>query len=171
MLPGALSAGTGAAAVAELRRVSTSEPAVDGKSPAIPPAPTPVSVAAVPAAMAPASASPADAAAHMSSRARGACGCATRNDIWREAVGSERPRLRKIPYQIAKVPAAIAFRFPAVVYVPQHMRFAAVTGWRIYDGLQRGTWLWRWGPLVLNCTQTESGRGASMPGRRIAVQW
>ena len=78
-------------------------------------------------------------------RARGACGCATRNDIWREAIGSERPRLRETPYHFAKVPAALALRQDvyvptlAVVYVPQDVllgiRIAAVTGWRIHDGL------------------------------------
>ena len=78
-------------------------------------------------------------------RARGACGFATRNDIWREAVGSERPRVRETPYHFAKVPAALALRQDvyvstlAVVYVPQDVllgiRIAAVTGWRIHDGL------------------------------------
>ena len=78
-------------------------------------------------------------------RARGACGSATRNDVWREAIGSERPRLRETPYHFAKVPAALALRQDvyvstlAVVYVPQDVllgiRIAAVTGWRIHDGL------------------------------------
>ena len=106
-------------------------------------------------------------------RARGACGFATRNDVWREAVGSERPRLREIPYQIAEAPAALAFGLPAVIYSPGStlVRIAAATSWRVYDGLQRGTWLGRWGPVVLNGTPTECGRGACMPGRRLAVQW
>ena len=105
--------------------------------------------------------------------ARGACGCATRNDIWREAIGSERPRLREIPYQIAKAPAALAFGLLAVIYSPGStlVRIAATTDWRGDDGLQRSTWLGRWRAVVLNGTPTECGRGACMPGRRLAVQW
>ena len=103
--------------------------------------------------------------------ARGARGCATRDDFRREAVGSQRPRLCEVSNQVAKVPAALAFHPPAAFDVLQYVRLAAVTGWCVYDGLQRGTWRGRWGSLVLNGTPAECRRGASMPGRRVTVQW
>ena len=103
--------------------------------------------------------------------ARGARGCATRDDFRREAVGSQRPRLGEVVNQVAKVPAALAFHLPAAFNVLQYVRLAAVTSWCVYDGLQRGTWRGRWGSLVLNGTPAECGRGAAMPGRRVAVQW
>jgi len=72
-------------------------------------------------------------------RARCASGCATRNDFWREAVGSERARLRETPNHFAKVPTALAVRLLAVVYVLEDVRtdarIAAVSGRGIYDGL------------------------------------
>ena len=110
-------------------------------------------------------------------RARGACGFATRNDIWREAVGSERPRVRETPYHFAKMPAALAVRLLAGTYVPQvgqdvpvGVLIAAVTGWCINDGLECGTRLGRWGTAGdrVQCA-TECGRVGAIPGRPIAV--
>ena len=106
-------------------------------------------------------------------RARGACGFATRNDIWREAVGSERPRVREPPYHFAKMPAALAVRLLAGI-VPQGfpvgVRIAAVTGWCIHDGLECGTRLGRWGTAGdrVQCA-TECGRVGAIPGRPAAV--
>ena len=72
-------------------------------------------------------------------RARCACGFTTRDDIGREAVGSERARLRETPNHFAKVPTALALRLLAAVYFPQDVRLgariAAVSGRGIYDGL------------------------------------
>ena len=109
-------------------------------------------------------------------RARGACGFATRNDVWREAVGSERPRVRETPYHFAKMPAAHARRRTASPpggerqNVPVGVHIAAVTDWCIHDSLECGTRLGWWGTAGdrVQCA-TECGRVGAIPGRPTAV--